>query len=121
MPSGPCFAKQAPACAANPSRPSQYKLIPDDIRAKHGLPEKAAVCKSKDCWRHFGMADPPRVPGRPSAAVKRQREECTTPVFNTSSSFRSKRAIVVKIHSFKDARCHPLLRHAACYRCALTT
>ena len=105
MPSGPCFARVAAACVADPNRPSQYKLIPADIRAKHGLPDNAAVCKSKDCWRHFGMAEERGQPGRPSAAAKRQREECLTPVFSISMSSRSKPPVVVKIHSFKDARC----------------
>ena len=68
------------------------------------------------------MADDPKPPGRPSVAVKRAREECLTPVFNTSTSSRSKPAIVVKIHSFKDSRCRPSYRRAAraCYRCAQT-
>ena len=108
MPTGPpCFAKAAEACAANPSRPSQYKLIPAEICEKFGLPKGACVCKSKDCWRHFGMAEARGQPGRPSAAAKRAREECSTPIFNTSPSSRSKPAIVVKIYSFKDARCRP--------------
>ena len=116
MPSGPCSARQAPACAADPSRPSQYKYVPEELRIRLGLPEKAVVCKSKECWRHFGMAEAKKPPGRPSAAVKRQREECLTPIFNTCSSSRSKPAIVVKIHSFKDARCRPPLRRAASLR-----
>ena len=114
MPTGPpCYGKATPACAADPNRPSQYKYIPADVRAQHGLPDTACVCKSKDCWRVFGMADPKKAPGRPSAAVKRAREECTTPIFNGSSASRSKPAIVVKIHSFKDARCRPLHCRAA--------
>ena len=123
MPAGPpCFAKEAVACAANPSRPSQYKYIPAEICESFGLPPGSCVCKSKDCWRFFGMAEPKKPPGRPSAAVKRAREECLTPVFNTSTSSRSKPAIVVKIHSFKDSRCRPSHRRAAraCYRCAQT-
>ena len=53
------------------------------------------------------MADDPKPPGRPSAAVKRAREDCLTPVSNVSTASRSKPALVVKIHSFKDARCRP--------------
>ena len=91
MPAGPpCFGKQAEACAANPSRPSQYKLIPAEICEKFGLPPGSCVCKSKDCWRVFGMAEPKKPPGRPSAAVKLAREECLTPVFSVSTSSRSK-------------------------------
>ena len=126
MPAGPpCFGKQAEACAANPSRPSQYKLIPAEICEKFGLPPGSCVCKSKDCWRVFGMAEPKKLPGRPSAAVTRAREECLTPVFSVSTSSRSKPAIVVKIHSFKDSRCRPSHRRAArllslCADCVLT-
>ena len=106
MPAGPpCFGKKAEACAADPNRPSQYKYIPAELLAQHGLPDGACVCKSKHCWRVFGMADDPKPPGRPSALGKRVREDCLTPVFDTSRSFRSKPAVVVKIHSFKDARC----------------
>ena len=48
----PCCGKSAPACAANPNRPSQYKFIPPEIRLKYPeLPEGACVCKSKVCWR----------------------------------------------------------------------
>ena len=121
MPAGPpCVAKKAAACAANPSRPSQYKLIPKEILDKYGLPDGACVCKSKLCWRVFDMADEPKKPGRPSAALKRPREDCSTPVFNASTASRSKPAVVVKIHSIKDARCRPPLRRAASYRCAQT-
>ena len=126
MPAGPpCHAKKAEACAADPSRPSQYKYIPTEICERFGLPPGACVCKSKDCWRVFGMAEPKKPPGRPSAAVKRAREECLTPVFSVSTSSRSKPAIVVKIHSFKDSRCRPSHRRAArllslCADCVLT-
>ena len=123
MPAGPpCFAKKAEACAADPSRPSQYKLIPSEICERFGLPPGSCVCKSKPCWRVFGMADDPKPPGCPSAAVKRAREECPTPVSTTSAASRSKPAIVVKIHSFKDSRCRPSHHRAAraCYRCAQT-
>ena len=122
MPVGPpCFAKKAAACAANPSRPSQYKYIPAEICAERGLPDGACVCKSKECWRYYGMADEPKKPGRPSAAAKRQREECLTPIFNTSSASRSKPAVVVKIHSFKDARCVACMRLTPLRFCALHT
>ena len=108
MPAGPpCFAKKAEACAADPSRASQYKYVPKEICERFGLPPGACVCKSKHCWRVFGMADDPKPPGRPSAAVKRAREDCLTPVSNVSTASRSKPALVVKIHSFKDARCRP--------------
>ena len=121
MPAGPpCFGKQAEACAANPSRPSQYKLIPAEICEKFGLPPGSCVCKSKDCWRVFGMAEPKKPPGRPSAAVKRAREDCLTPVFNVSNTSRSKPAVVVKIYSFKDARCRHSAARCPSYRCAQT-
>ena len=121
----PCVAKKAAACAADPSRPSQYKLIPTEICERYGLEPGSCVCRSKPCWRVFGMADDPKPPGRPSAAVKRAREECLTPVFSVSTSSRSKPAIVVKIHSFKDSRCRPSHRRAArllslCADCVLT-
>ena len=108
MPAGPpCFGKKAEACAADPTRESQYKYIPTEICEKFGLPPGACVCKSKLCWRVFGMADDPKPPGRPSAAVKRAREDSITPVLNVSVSSRSKPTVVVKIHSFKDARRAP--------------
>ena len=113
----PCWGKSAPACAANPNRPSQYKFIPPEIRLKYPeLPEGACVCKSKVCWRVFSMAPEPKPAGRPSAAVKRAREECSTPIFNSSTTSRSKPAVVVKILSVKDARC---FAHACCLRCLL--
>ena len=121
MPAGPpCFGKKAEACAADPNRPSQYKYIPAELLAQHGLPDGACVCKSKLCWRVFGMADDPKPPGRPSALGKRVREDCLTPVFDTSRSFRSKPAVVVKIHSFKDARCSGSFASPLRVRCVLT-
>jgi hypothetical protein len=48
--------------------------------------------------------------------VKRAREECSTPIFNSSTTSRSKPAVVVKILSVKDARC---FAHACCLRCLL--
>ena len=106
MPAGPpCFGKVAEACAANPNRASQYKYIPAEARAEHDLPEGACVCKSKDCWRRFGMADEKRRPGRPSAAMKRARDDYSVVSATiVSTSTRSKPAIVTKIHSIKDAR-----------------
>jgi hypothetical protein len=121
MPAGPpCHAKKAEACAADPSRPSQYKYIPTEICERFGLPPGACVCKSKHCWRVFSMADEPKPPGRPSAAVKRAREDCLTPVFNVSTTSRSKPAVVVKIYSFKDARCRHSAARCPRYRCAQT-
>jgi hypothetical protein len=107
----PCFANKADACAVDPSRASQYKLIPADKLAQYSLSKDACVCKSKICWRVFGMADEPKKSGSPSSAMKQAREECSTAVFNVSSALRSKPAVVVKIHSIKDARCF------ACPRC----
>jgi hypothetical protein len=103
---GPCHGKKATACAEDPSRPSQYKKIPEEIRIRFNLPEGACVCKSNLCRRVFGMAEEPKKPGRPS---KRGREEPSTPVFSAvgvpSSATRTKPSIVVKIHAFKEARC----------------
>ena len=123
MPAGPpCFGKKAEACAADPTRESQYKYIPTEICEKFGLPPGACVCKSKKCWRVFGMADDPKPPGRPSAAVKRAREDSITPVLNVSVSSRSKPTVIVKIHSFKDARRAPArsLCKVSRLSCALT-
>ena len=120
----PCHGKKAAACAANPSRTSQYKLIPEAIRLRFSLPEGACVCKSKKCWRVFGMAEEPRKPGRPR---KRAREEDpTTPVFAavgvpSASASRSKPSIIVKIHSFKEARCVRRLAPAPPHACKPTT
>ena len=123
MPAGPpCFGKKAEACAADPTRESQYKYIPTEICEKFDLPPGACVCKSKLCWRVFGMADDRKPPGRPSAAVKRAREDSLTPVLNVSVSSRSKPTVIVKIHSFKDARRAPArsLCEVSRLSCALT-
>ena len=68
------------------------------------------------------MADDPKPPGRPSAAVKRAREDSITPVLNVSVSSRSKPTVIVKIHSFKDARRAPArsLCEVSRLSCALT-